>query len=120
MAVDLEIISRIQEVKGWFRFIVRNNKYTPAVTKVDEWTKAEIGVGAAIAIGNHAENGNCALFDKAAVNIIININVVNSIFILKFQLDERVIILIDKRIKMSPIRFLSNVIVPEAADGKFW
>lgn len=99
---------------------MRNNRYTPAVTSVDEWTKAEIGVGAAIAIGNHAENGNCALFDKAAVVTMIIVNVVNSIFILKFQLDDRVIILIDRRIKISPIRFLSNVIVPEAADGKFW
>lgn len=107
-------------MKGWFRFIVRNNKYTPAVTKVDEWTRAEIGVGAAIAIGNHAENGNCALFDRAAIISMININVVNSIFILRFQLDDKVIILIDRRIRISPIRFLSNVIVPEAADGKFW
>merc|ERR1711944_15472 len=36
---------------------IRINKYTPAVTKVEEWTKAETGVGAAIAAGNHAENG---------------------------------------------------------------
>ena len=33
----------------------------PAVTKVEECTKAEIGVGAAIAIGSHTENGNWAL-----------------------------------------------------------
>jgi len=30
---------------------------TPAVTKVDEWTNDDVGVGAAIAAGNHAEKG---------------------------------------------------------------
>jgi hypothetical protein len=29
----------------------------PAVTRVEEWTKEDTGVGAAIAAGNHAENG---------------------------------------------------------------
>lgn len=40
---------------------MRINKYTPAVTKVDEWTNAETGVGAAIAAGNQAEKGTWAL-----------------------------------------------------------
>jgi len=35
----------------------RINKYTPAVTKVEECTKAETGVGAAIAAGSQAEKG---------------------------------------------------------------
>jgi len=35
----------------------RINRYTPAVTKVEECTKAETGVGAAIAAGNQAEKG---------------------------------------------------------------
>lgn len=39
---------------------------TPAVTKVDEWTRAETGVGAAIAMGSQGENGNCALLVIAA------------------------------------------------------
>ena len=39
----------------------RSNKYTPAVTKVEEWTKALTGVGAAIAEGNQDEKGICAL-----------------------------------------------------------
>lgn len=48
--------------------------YTPAVTKVEECTKAEIGVGAAIAAGSQAENGNCALLEIAAIiNKIIDI-----------------------------------------------
>ena len=33
------------------------SKNTPAVTRVDEWTKAETGVGAAIAAGSHLEKG---------------------------------------------------------------
>ena len=44
----------------------RINKKAPAVTKVDEWTKAETGVGAAIAAGNQTENGHWALFVIAA------------------------------------------------------
>lgn len=32
----------------------------PAVTKVEEWTIAEIGVGADIAAGSHEESGNWA------------------------------------------------------------
>jgi len=35
----------------------RITKYTPAVTRVDECTRAETGVGAAIAAGSHAQNG---------------------------------------------------------------
>lgn len=31
--------------------------YNPAVTKVEEWTNAETGVGAAMAAGSHAEKG---------------------------------------------------------------
>ena len=37
-------------------------KNKPAVTNVEEWTKAEIGVGAAIAAGNQEENGKIADF----------------------------------------------------------
>lgn len=88
---------------------------TPAVTRVDECTNAEIGVGAAIAIGNHAENGNCALFEQAATsnsNIIINIY---SSFICNLQFCIIIIIPMDIKIIMSPIRFLSKVIDPEEA-----
>jgi hypothetical protein len=35
----------------------RIKRYTPAVTKVEECTKADTGVGAAIAAGNQAEKG---------------------------------------------------------------
>jgi len=53
----------------------RINKNIPAVTKVLEWTKAETGVGAAIASGNQLENGNWALFVKQP-----NIKNINKIF----------------------------------------
>lgn len=36
-------------------------KYRPAVTRVEECTRAEIGVGAAIARGSQGENGYRAL-----------------------------------------------------------
>ena len=35
----------------------RIKRYTPAVTSVEECTKADTGVGAAIAAGSHAEKG---------------------------------------------------------------
>jgi len=46
----------------------RINTYTPAVTRVEEWTKEDTGVGAAIAAGNQAENGSWALFVAAPRN----------------------------------------------------
>jgi len=53
----------------------RIKRNTPAVTRVEEWTKAETGVGAAIAAGNHAEKGTCALLVEAEITKIhININ----------------------------------------------
>ena len=41
----------------------------PAVTSVEEWTRAETGVGAAIAAGNQAENGIWALLVQAEIMI---------------------------------------------------
>lgn len=49
----------------------RINKYTPAVTRVDEWTREETGVGAAMAAGSQAENGIWALLVKHATTKII-------------------------------------------------
>lgn len=48
----------------------RIRRNTPAVTKVDEWTRALTGVGAAIAAGSQLEKGSWALFVIAA-NIIM-------------------------------------------------
>lgn len=45
----------------------------PAVTRVDEWTSAETGVGAAMAAGSQLENGICALLVIAASTIKMEI-----------------------------------------------
>jgi hypothetical protein len=55
-----------QEYKRWEKRIMR---YKPAVTKVEEWTKAEIGVGAAIAKGNQGEKGYKALLVIKVITI---------------------------------------------------
>lgn len=120
IAVDLEINSKIVIVKGWGMDRVRNIRNTPAVTSVDEWTSAEIGVGAAIAIGNQAEKGNWALFEQAAVISNINVNKENSEFILNLQFEVTVMSPADINIIISPIRFVRRVIVPDEADEKFW
>lgn len=73
MAQILEIsIVRIPVMKIKYRelsFIKsnkRNIKNTPAVTRVEEWTSEETGVGAAIANGSHLEKGSCALLVNLA------------------------------------------------------
>jgi hypothetical protein len=48
---------------------IRIRRYTPAVTKVEEWTNEETGVGAAIAAGSQAENGIWALLVIAAATL---------------------------------------------------
>jgi hypothetical protein len=45
-------------------------RYRPAVTRVEECTREEIGVGAAIAAGSHGENGNNALLVIKATTIM--------------------------------------------------
>lgn len=45
------------------------------MTRVDECTKADTGVGAAIAAGSHAENGIWALLVIAA-KVIVTISIV--------------------------------------------
>lgn len=65
--------NKIQETVSGKKSKYNKTKTTPAATKVDEWTKEEIGVGAAIAAGNHDEKGNWALLVKAK-NISKQIN----------------------------------------------
>lgn len=48
--------------------MVRISKNTPAVTKVEECTRDETGVGAAIASGSHLIHGKSALLVAAAIN----------------------------------------------------
>merc|ERR1711956_173 len=97
----------------------RNNKYPPAVTRVDEWTNEETGVGAAMAAGSHALKGICALFVKEPT-IKSNFKMVstskNSLYntILQEPKFNSIPILISKR--TSPKRFVITVSIPALYD----
>lgn len=97
--------------------IIRN---TPAVTNVDECTRAEIGVGAAIAAGNHAEKGNWALFVHEAMINRVKISFEFICIINNLQEEDIKIREIEIIIKASPIRLDKIVIDPEAPDFGFW
>ena len=58
----------------------RNSIKTPITTSVEECIKADAGVGASMASGNHTKSTNCAHLQEAAINIhnISNLTVVNS------------------------------------------
>src|SRR3989304_2585029 len=43
----------------------RATMYTPAVTMVAAWIRAEVGVGPSLASGSHTDRGNWALFPRA-------------------------------------------------------
>lgn len=69
--VKIEIVkSRKLHLEFLIKGSILISRMTPAVTNVDEWTREETGVGAAMALGNHAEKGNWALFVKAAMDIM--------------------------------------------------
>lgn len=57
----------------------RMSRNTPAVTRVDECTKADTGVGAAIAAGSQAEKGIWALLVIALITIKPKIRKSNSL-----------------------------------------
>ena len=63
-AISIVIIPKYSTNFQFNNPLKRNMRYTPAVTRVDEWTKEETGVGAAIAAGSQAEKGICALLVK--------------------------------------------------------
>lgn len=80
----------------------------PAATSVEEWTKAEIGVGAAIAAGSQEENGNCALFVSAVINKSIvgtNTRTLIEVGVIKRKKQNKIII------SPSPNRLLKIVII---------
>lgn len=105
-----------------FRILLnRIIKYTPAVTKVEEWTKDDTGVGAAIANGNHVANGTCALFVIAAIKIKKEIIKFKYLFVnKKFHELNLIINEIDIKIQISPKRFIKIVIKPEFILLIFW
>jgi len=81
---------------------------TPAVTRVDECTKALTGVGAAIAAGNQEEIGTWALFVKETkITIIEKGKKIKKIFLKIDRSKSRRPIKISK--SPSPMRFLNKV-----------
>ena len=89
---------------------------------MDEWTSADTGVGAAMAAGNHEENGICALFVIAARIIVIIINELTGVSII-WIIDHWAWFKVQpilRRRAASPIRFLRAVIIPAARDFGFW
>lgn len=94
---------------------------TPAVTRVEECTRADTGVGAAMAAGSHLINGYWALFVIAAT-IIINATI-------EWLGEDHGIrgsqcVLIDheivNKIKISPSRFVIAVISAALCDLGVW
>ena len=55
--VNMEIRNKIDLILLFIIYSNRIRRYTPAVTSVDECTRDDTGVGAAIAAGSQAENG---------------------------------------------------------------
>jgi hypothetical protein len=100
----------------------RINRNTPAVTSVDECTRALTGVGAAIAAGNQLEKGNCALFVIAASMIITERRLFKSgtheevAYQCPWLRDHP----IARRRNASPIRLDRTVIIPAPRDFGFW
>lgn len=86
------------------------------MTRVEEWTNAETGVGAAIAAGSHLIKGNWALLVKQAVRIK---NLINLIWEEKVVPKEKKSPIAIRRHK-SPTRFERRVIILAPNDRWFW
>ena len=103
---------------------IRINKYTPAVTNVEEWTKAETGVGAAIAAGSHAEKGTWALLVIAEITIKY-LSKSDKLFVIKLlytYVHEPTYINIEILINSptSPNRLVIAVSIPALYDLLLW
>lgn len=84
--VNIEIYIINKKIFGFIMLLNWINKNTPAVTRVEECTREEMGVGAAIAKGSQVENGICALFVIDAIKIInVKIKFIFLFIIEKFQ-----------------------------------
>ena len=90
------------------------------MTRVDECTKADTGVGAAMAAGSHDLNGNWALLVHAAITKIINPQTLGKIWADSpkgmekdgdININGRAV-----RIKLSPNRLVIPVINPALND----
>ncbi len=114
--VNLLITVSVHIIVGWKQGEVRIIRYTPAVTKVEEWTRDETGVGAAMASGNHVQYGNMALLVMAAERTAKDNrkDMEKDIVVFKKTHEETSdsVMIPVKIIKMSPIRFLITVVRP--------
>ena len=99
---------------------IRIKIYTPAVTRVEEWTNADTGVGAAMAAGSHELNGNCALFVHAAVSKGSRVAILGDSLIVEAPVTlkegQRSIKGKAVRINLSPNRLVIPVIRPALND----
>jgi len=98
----------------------RITRNTPAVTSVDEWTKEEIGVGAAIAAGSQFLKGNWALLVNLP-RIKKNNNTVgikNIFSMKKLFLNNSAAKTIIR--KPSPSRLVRAVFILALQDEEFW
>jgi DNA integrity scanning protein DisA with diadenylate cyclase activity len=113
-AINMVIIAKTKSQKneGRVRELNRISKKTPAVTSVEEWTREETGVGAAIAAGSQEEKGIWALFVINVRTINSESNIVDSFLERKSQLTVKETSLIERRKKTSPNRFTKNVVIP--------
>lgn len=98
----------------------RMTKNTPAVTRVEEWTKEEIGVGAAMAAGNQFLKGNCALLVKLPKirNRINTVGIKNIFSINTLLLSNKAPNTMIKN--PSPNRLVIAVFILAAQDEEFW
>lgn len=99
----------------------RISKNTPAVTRVDECTNAETGVGAAIAAGSQAENGIWALFVIAATMIVSQIRDLGASMFIDIIFQESILKAraIEISSRTSPNRFVNAVMSPALHDLGF-
>lgn len=99
----------------------RIKRKTPAVTRVEEWTKAETGVGAAIAAGNQAEKGIWALLVIAATIIVAHKMVVEVLELIANTFHESKFTesAIEIKRRTSPSRLVKAVIRPALQDFGF-
>lgn len=83
------------------------------MTRVEECTNADTGVGAAMAAGSHAERGICALLVILAITRSVRAMVASLVQVLLSTLKLNIPILIQmamvRRIATSPSRFVRAV-----------
>jgi hypothetical protein len=121
--VDTAINNRMG-LNHWLEFRKgknRINRNTPAVTRVEEWTRADTGVGAAMAAGSHLENGICALLVMPAMVIAVTWKAekLDCHIWRMFQWPWLRAQAMDRRSMTSPIRLVKAVIIPAARDLGF-